>query len=176
MCANIIVGVVILLISFGQMDVGVKTALAVIAVLWIIAPVIMYKISKKAESEEKKLSQEDKNFLLDTAYKTWLYFKENLNEKNNFLPPDNYQGDRKPNFIDRTSSTNIGLALLSVIASCDLKFETLEDGIEAFIKLLSTGYYKKGLTTPELMEKKYAGGSNTWAAKVNNYINQVKEA
>ena len=56
------------------------------------------------------------------------------------------------------------------------KFETLEDGIEAFIKLLSTGYYKKGLTTPELMEKKYAGGSNTWAAKVNNYINQVKEA
>ena len=33
------------------------------------------------------------------------------------------------------------------------KFETLEEGIEAFIKLFST-----------------------WAAKVINYINQVKEA
>lgn len=138
MCANIIVGIVILLINFWQMDVGVKTALAVIAVLWIIAPVIMHKISKKAEAEEKKLSQEDKNFLLDTAYKTWLYFKENLNEKNNFLPPDNYQGDRKPNFIDRTSSTNIGLALLSVIASYDLKFETLEDTIDLLYKMVDT--------------------------------------
>ena len=56
------------------------------------------------------------------------------------------------------------------------KFDTLEEGIESFIKLLSNGYYKKGLTTPELMEKKYAGGSNTWAMKVNNYLNQVKGA
>ena len=43
MCSNIIVGIVILLINFWQMDVGVKTALAVIAVLWIIAPVICLK-------------------------------------------------------------------------------------------------------------------------------------
>ena len=57
-----------------------------------------------------------------------------------------------------------------------MKFDTLEEGIESFIKLLSNGYYKKGLTTPELMEKKYAGGSNTWAMKVNNYLNQVKGA
>ena len=52
-------------------------------------------------------------------------------------------------------------------------FETLEDGIEAFIKLLSTGYYKKGLTTPEEMNPKYAA-STTWATKVNWYIKQIK--
>ena len=54
------------------------------------------------------------------------------------MPPDNYQGDRKPNFIDRTSSTNIGLALLSVIASYDLKFETLEDTIDLLYKMVDT--------------------------------------
>lgn len=56
------------------------------------------------------------------------------------------------------------------------KYETIEEGIESFIKLLANGYYAKGLTTPELMEKKYAGGSSTWAIKVNNYLNQVKGA
>ena len=53
-------------------------------------------------------------------------------------------------------------------------FETFEEGIEEFIANISKNYYGKGLTTPELMEKKYAGGSNTWAGKVNNYIEAVK--
>ena len=54
-------------------------------------------------------------------------------------------------------------------------FSTLEEGIDAFIANLSKNYYGKGLTTAELMEKKYANGSNTWARKVNNYMKQVKE-
>ena len=54
------------------------------------------------------------------------------------------------------------------------QFDTLEDGIKGFIDNLSKNYFGLGLNTPELMEKKYAGGSNTWAGKVNYYINKIK--
>lgn len=52
-------------------------------------------------------------------------------------------------------------------------FATLEDGIKAFIDNLANNYYAYGLTTPELMNSRYAE-STVWASKVNTYINQIK--
>ena len=46
-----------------------------------------------------------------------------MNEQGNYLPPDNYQEDRKEKVAYRTSPTNIGLALLAVASSYDLKWE-----------------------------------------------------
>lgn len=54
-----------------------------------------------------------------------------------------------------------------------LSFETLDIGIEKFIKNIKTNYYDYGLKTPEEMNPKYAA-SKTWAAKVNNYIETIK--
>ncbi len=55
------------------------------------------------------------------------------------------------------------------------KFKTLDAGIEAFFKNLSNNYYKKGLTTPETIGKKYAE-SKTWASKVKYFINVIKNS
>ena len=38
----------------------------------------------------------------------------------------------------RTSSTNIGLALLSIMASYDLKYENFEDTIDLLYKMVNT--------------------------------------
>jgi len=54
-------------------------------------------------------------------------------------------------------------------------FESLDAGIYSFMVNLKTNYYDKGLTTAELMNRKYAT-SQTWATKVNRYANQVKAA
>lgn len=54
-----------------------------------------------------------------------------------------------------------------------LVFNTLEEGIEKFIKNLKKNYYDYGLTTPEQMNPKYAA-STTWAEKVNRYIETIK--
>lgn len=56
-----------------------------------------------------------------------------------------------------------------------IHFDSLEAGIKAFIVNLKENYYDKGLNTPELMNKKYAA-SPSWAAKINNYINQIKNS
>ena len=78
----------------------------------------MWKISKK-KKEEIKLNEINKNeqeYLYKIGKKTWKYFKDTITQENNYLPPDNMQEDRKPLFVNRTSSTNIGLALLCVIS------------------------------------------------------------
>ena len=52
-------------------------------------------------------------------------------------------------------------------------YKTLEEGIKGFIENISRNYIKKGLTTPEEMNSKYAA-SKTWASKVNKYIDVIK--
>jgi len=52
-------------------------------------------------------------------------------------------------------------------------YATLEDGIKGYIDNIANNYVSMGLTTPELMAKKYAA-STTWAEKVNYYINLIK--
>jgi len=52
-------------------------------------------------------------------------------------------------------------------------FPTLDEGIIGFLDNLYYNYYSIGLTTPELMNPKYAE-STTWATQVNGYIEQIK--
>ncbi len=54
------------------------------------------------------------------------------------------------------------------------KFSSLEKGIESFMKNLSNNYIKKGLKTPEAINKKYAA-STTWAGKIKYYMNKIKK-
>ncbi|MGN1327912.1 MAG: glucoamylase family protein, partial [Clostridia bacterium] len=137
--ASICIGIKSLPYGKTNMSSQIITILA-LSVMWLIIPAIMCKISKKNEEKKaiEELSPEDKKYVLEIGYKTWLYFKENLNSQSNFLPPDNYQEDRKPQVVMRTSSTNIGLALLAVVSSYDLGYESFEDTIELLYKMINT--------------------------------------
>lgn len=53
------------------------------------------------------------------------------------------------------------------------KFNTIDDGIKAYIDNLSKNYYKKGLNTVEKINKKYAA-STAWSGKIYYYINLIK--
>lgn len=55
------------------------------------------------------------------------------------------------------------------------KYETLDDGINGYLSIIYNNYYLKGMTTPETMASTYAA-SPTWATKVNNYINEIKNS
>ena len=52
-------------------------------------------------------------------------------------------------------------------------YPTLDDGIRGFMDNLYNNYYAYGLTTPELINPKYAS-SKTWATNVNAYIERIK--
>lgn len=52
-------------------------------------------------------------------------------------------------------------------------FDSLDEGIIAFINNLSKNYINYGLTTPETINSKYAEDPN-WAINVNKYIEKIK--
>ena len=114
--------------------------LTIIGILWIITPYIMYKSSLITVDSEKieNLNKGDRKYLIDVAQRTWQFFRDYLTTENNYLIPDNYQEDRKETIVPRTSSTNIGLSMLAVIASYDLGFEDLEPTIDRLVNIIDT--------------------------------------
>jgi cyclic beta-1,2-glucan synthetase len=72
------------------------------------------------------------------ARKTWLYFDTLAGAEDHWLPPDNFQEERQPQVAHRTSPTNIGMGLLSILAAHDLGFIGIESMVERLDHTLST--------------------------------------
>ncbi len=108
-----------------------------IGILWIIAPFVAYEISKD-NKEKTILSKDDELYLLSIAKDTWKFFIDNITKENNYLIIDNYQDDRRNKIVRRTSSTNIGLELISVISAYDLGFIKLDQCIDYLYKIFDS--------------------------------------
>lgn len=115
MYANVILGVLGLILVFLNKQELACIFIFIISILWLISPIVMYSISKEIKERNvfDELNEKDKKYILEIGMKTWNFFKENINEKSNFLPPDNYQENRKEKLALRTSPTNIGLRTFS---------------------------------------------------------------
>ena len=68
--------------------------------------------------------------LAPDARRTWRYFETFVTPADNWLPPDNFQEDPAPVVAHRTSPTNIGLYLLSVVAARDFGWIGATQAIE----------------------------------------------
>lgn len=113
MSINIIIGLITLFwMSTFSLNLAVSIMI-IIAILWTIAPIIAWYISleKIEENKYELLKKEDKEYILKLGEKTWQYFSEFINKENHYLPPDNYQENRKEKVVGQTSSTNIGLRI-----------------------------------------------------------------
>ena len=124
-------------IIFGVLFLFGNTIFKVLGILFLIAPFISYYLSKEIE-EEFKVSKEKEGDLREIAYKTWLFFEENIKQETNYLVCDNYQEDRKEKIVKRTSSTNIGLELLSIVSAYDLGFIDFEKTKDYIRKVINT--------------------------------------
>ncbi len=140
MFINVIAGFLSVLLIWNSSNLIIKIPIYILAVLWIFGPMISWKISKKNKEKDmsKKLSNEDKEYILEVGKRTWKFFELYMNEENNFLPPDNFQEDRKNKIVNRTSSTNIGLGLLSIISAFDLGYISEEECINLLEKSINT--------------------------------------
>jgi cyclic beta-1,2-glucan synthetase len=94
----------------------------IITTAWAVSPYIAYKTGKPKEKRTLMLSDGQILKIRQIARKTWKYFEELVNEKENWLPPDNYQQEPPTGIAHRTSPTNIGLHLMSVLSARDLGY------------------------------------------------------
>ena len=89
-------------------------------VLWVISPAVARYVSLPPRIDAAaKISELQSLGLRQIARRTWRFFEMFVTADDNMLPPDNFQEDPTSQIAHRTSPTNIGLYLLSVISARD---------------------------------------------------------
>jgi len=92
----------------------------VLGLCWLFAPYVFYRTGRQRRRAQRPFSKEEREILMGYAADMWQYFEDFMDQKNSFLPPDNYQESPLAALATRTSPTNIGLALVSCLAARDL--------------------------------------------------------
>jgi cyclic beta-1,2-glucan synthetase len=90
------------------------------AALWVLSPLVARWASLPPPAAgHLSIAPDDARTLRLIARRTWRFFEKFITAEDNMLPPDNFQEDPKPVIAHRTSPTNIGLYLLSVVTARD---------------------------------------------------------
>ena len=95
---------------------------APVLLLWLLAPVIAWMISRPARRHTAAMDQPQTDFLHRLSRKTWGFFETYVGPEDNWLPPDNVQEAPVAVIARRTSPTNIGLSLLANLAAYDFGY------------------------------------------------------
>lgn len=122
----------VFVVLFAQLRFG-----KAVGIVWLLAPVLAWAVSRPSR-RGRALPPADRAFLLHQATLIWRYFDKFLREEDHFLPPDNWQEQPGPALARRTSPTNIGMALLSVMAAADLDLTPRRRAAELISRILDT--------------------------------------
>ena len=93
-----------------------------ITLLWCLAPLLMYWLSRQPVHKVFSPNEKQKKLLRQTSREIWAFFETFATEKENWLPPDNYQEKPQPTTAHRTSPTNIGLSLMANLTAWDFGY------------------------------------------------------
>ncbi|MBU1546831.1 MAG: glycosyl transferase [Proteobacteria bacterium] len=105
--------------------------------LWFFSPLLGWLLNLRSDAQQQAqpLPEADSRFLRQVARRTWRYFSAFVSAETSWLPPDNYQVAHQNRLAMRTSPTNIGLWMASVLGAHDSGYLTVNQVIE---KLTST--------------------------------------
>jgi cyclic beta-1,2-glucan synthetase len=92
---------------------------APLAGAWMLSPAIAWWVSRSPRPDQNSLSDTETEKLRLSARRTWHFFETFVTAEDHMLPPDNFQEDPRPVLAHRTSPTNLGLYLLSILAARD---------------------------------------------------------
>jgi cyclic beta-1,2-glucan synthetase len=108
--------------------------------LWFLSPVFGWLLSRRPTLKQPKLllPTEDRQFLRRVARLTWRYFSDFVTEKTSWLPPDNYQVSYQDQLALRTSPTNIGLYMISVLSAYDFGYVTVDEVTQRLTRTMET--------------------------------------
>ena len=101
------------------------------ALLWILSPVVARRVSRPSRvAEDPPVTDVDARALRLVARRAWRYFDTFVTPADHNLPPDNFQEEPQPVLAHRTSPTNIGLYLLSIVTARDFGWIGTLDAVE----------------------------------------------
>ena len=87
-------------------------------VLWMASPALArWASATPPPAGHLQVDTDDRESLRNVARRTWRFFERFITAQDHMLPPDNFQEEPKPIVAHRTSPTNLGFYLLSVVAA-----------------------------------------------------------
>ncbi len=138
MAGAIVIGAVaaIVAVAFGH---GAWPLALPFAALWVASPAVARGVSlPPGAADHLPMSEADSEALRRTARRTWRYFETFVTPTDNMLPPDNFQDIPTPAIAHRTSPTNLGLYLLSVVSARDFGWIGTDRAIDRLEATLAT--------------------------------------
>ncbi len=141
--ASVFIGALSIMLSLFSKGAG-AVILCLSGLCWCAFPYVIYVLSG-AQPKPAKKTDYRKEFCED-ARLMWRFFETYVTEEYCYLPPDNVTFLPEYKIAERTSPTNIGLYLLSLLNAFDFGFI---DGDELYRRLDGT------LTTVSRLEKKW---------------------
>ncbi len=117
---------------------GIQAA-APFLLLWWLAPVVARALSLPPRPDlAETLQPQDSVRLRLIGRRIWRFFTTFVTQEEHWLPPDNFQEDPQPVIAHRSSPTNFGLYLLSVMAARDFGWLGLLDTVDRLESTLAT--------------------------------------
>lgn len=92
-----------------------------LGVFWMMMPIAFWLLSRERR-ESQRICVRDREALMRYTHDAWLFFRDHVNLTTKGLPPDNIQLSPTFAIARRTSPTNIGLYLLSLLSARDFGF------------------------------------------------------
>jgi len=99
--------------------------------LWISAHPLVAWLNH-SQPKRRRWVEAARSELVDLAHDIWMFFEHYVTADESWLPPDNVQFYPEETIAHRTSPTNIGLYLVSVLAAKDLGFIDEENMLQRF--------------------------------------------
>ncbi len=156
--------------------------------LWMLSPAVALRISRSPRVPSRlTVSHADASALRLVARRTWRFFETFVTAEDQMLPPDNYQEDPKAVLAHRTSPTNMGLYLLSIVSARDFGWIGTIEAIERLQATLETmshlqrfrGHFYNWYDTRDLrpLEPRYVSSvdSGNLAAHLITVANATRE-
>jgi len=134
--STVVIGVGAIVLLFNPA--GIKIA-APFLLLWWLAPVVSRALSLPPRLDRaESLQPGDSEQLRLIGRRIWRFFTTFVTAEEHYLPPDNFQEDPQPVIAHRSSPTNFGLYLLSVVAARDFGWLGLMDTVDRLEATLKT--------------------------------------
>jgi len=134
--STIVIGTAAVILIFNPLAI---TSAMPFLLLWWLAPVVARALSLPPRLDQaESLQPQDSVKLRLIGRRIWRFFTTFVTAEENHLPPDNFQEDPLPVIAHRSSPTNFGLYLLSIVAARDFGWIGLIDTVDRLEATLAT--------------------------------------
>ena len=109
-------------------------------VAWLFSPLLgwLLNLMPAEQKQLRPLPEADHRYLRQIARRTWCYFSSFVTAETCWLPPDNYQVAHQNRLAMRTSPTNIGLWMTSVLGAHDAGYLTVNQVVDTLTRSMAT--------------------------------------